>query len=265
MEAIYTEIIERYLNGEMNEMETSSFEEKLQTDEQLILEFRLTKDLDSIIQDEDALDFRKELTSVSDSLKSNKTTNSESTDIKQFDSRRNSGGRPKWYLLAASIVVIMGLGGYFMYHQTQSSSFDSLYSKYYSAYPAEIGSRSGTSEKERVYSVGLYSYNNGDYEKAVLYFQQYINYEPTNMSVRLYLGISLLELNQTEKAIESFKYIIAKEDNPFVIYSKWYLSMAYLKTGNEKYKPEIKLLLTAVVEQNGPNTEKAQKILEKLE
>lgn len=53
----YSQLIERFIAGEMNEDELRWFGKELQTNAELSAELKLDKDLDNILLDEDVVEF----------------------------------------------------------------------------------------------------------------------------------------------------------------------------------------------------------------
>ncbi|MCX6243624.1 MAG: hypothetical protein NTU98_02870 [Bacteroidetes bacterium] len=86
------EWIDRFNNGELSGKELTSFLEMAQRDPRLSEEIRLDKELDSILTDEDLLELRAKIRSISD---------------KKLKTKRN---RRKFYLMAASFLLLAGLG-----------------------------------------------------------------------------------------------------------------------------------------------------------
>ena len=86
------EWIDRFNNGELSGKELTSFLEMVQRDPRLSEEIRLDKELDSILKDEDLLEVRAKIRDIS------------SRNLKRRGSRR------KFYLMAASFLILIGAG-----------------------------------------------------------------------------------------------------------------------------------------------------------
>jgi hypothetical protein len=86
------ELIDRYNSGNLTEEELSAFLEMLKNNSRLREEVRLDKELNEILADEDIIELRKKLLAV----------------------KKNTGQRKgadlKFFLLAASILLLIGLG-----------------------------------------------------------------------------------------------------------------------------------------------------------
>jgi tetratricopeptide (TPR) repeat protein len=85
--------------------------------------------------------------------------------------------------------------------------------------------------------------------------------EPGNLLGKLYSGISYMELNDFEKAMGYFNFIIQHKDNLFIDQSEWYLSLCYLKTNRME---EASRLLDKIANERGVFKTKAQMLLNEL-
>jgi tetratricopeptide (TPR) repeat protein len=256
MEAIYTEIIDKYLNGELAGEELKAFEDKLKTDRQLQKELKLERELNQIILDEDTIDFRKEVVGIREEMQQHKSDKSPQT-VKLSSS--------KWYLLAASIVVLVGLLGYLYFIQNQQISNEKLFAQYYSKYPSNLAERSDGDISNNPFVLGLNEYEADNFEGAIRYLSLAINEDSLNYAARLYLGISHMENNNLDKAIEDFKRIISEPGNVFIGQAKWFLALTYLKTDDVDYREETKNLLRSIVQNKGDRAKEAQEVLDKME
>ena len=266
METKYTEIIGKYLNGELKGEELDAFQEKLKTNTLLQQELKLEQDLNEIILDEDILDFRKELVEIRQEMKNDKEQfkgkwDEETIEIK-LENRNQSAG--KWYLMAASIAILFGLAGYFYFLQTQTVSNEQLFAQYYSAYPSDISERSDDISTSNPFILGLIEYEEGDFIEASQFFSLAVENDNQNFSAYLYLGVSFLEMDSLYKAINGFGRIINDRDNLFVDQAKWYLALTYIKTNDENYKQKIHELLNSIIIDKGDRAIEATEILEKI-
>ena len=63
-----------------------------------------------------------------------------------------------------------------------------------------------------------------DYNNALSYFNSLEN----QITARFYSGICYIELENYDKAIESFEFVIEDNDNLFIEQADWYLGLIYL-------------------------------------
>ena len=257
MKAIYTETIDKYLSGELRGQELKAFEEMLKTNQQLREELKLERDLDQIILDEDTIGFRKEVIGVRE-------------EMKQQENRPKRFQKPfqlitgKWYLMAASVLILVGIFAYLYFLQNRQISNEKLFARYYSKYPSEIAERSGDDVSNEPFVMGMNEYGKNNFEGAIRYLNLTINADSSNNIARLYIGISYMETNKYDIAILNFKRIISKPGNMFAGQAKWYLALTYLKTNNADYRKETKSLLRSIVQNKGYRAKEAQELLGKL-
>ncbi len=266
METKYTEIIGKYLNGELKGEELEAFKEKLKIDTLLQQELKLEQDLNEIILDEDVLGFRKELVDIRQEMKNDKGQSEgkgkdETIEIKLGDRNQFSG---KWYLLAASIAIMVGLAGYFYFIQNQTYSNERLFAQYYSVYPSDIAERSDEISPSDSFILGLIEYEEGNFNEASRFLSLAVENDDQNFPAHLYLGVSFLEMGSLSKAIKGFNIIINDRNNLFVDQAKWYLALTYIKADDEKYQKEIHDLLGSIIQENGDRAKEAKEILGKI-
>lgn len=256
METKYTEIIGKYLNGELKREELDAFEEKLETDTLLQQELKLEQELDGIILDEDVLGFRKEVIGVREEMLEQKKTTRAITPVRF--------GESKWYLMAASIVVLIGLAGYFYFLQNQTVSNERLFAQYYSAYPSDIAERSDEISPNDPFILGLTEYEEASFYGAIRFLTISVGDDNQNFTAWLYLGISYLETDSLLKASKGFNIIVNDQNNLFIEQAKWYLALTYIKANDKKHQQKIHNLLNSIVEDNGDRAKEAKEILEKI-
>ncbi len=106
-------------------------------------------------------------------------------------------------------------------------------------------------------------YDKGEYSLALLAFQRFEPNEKELSLYNLYTGICLLESNFNLLAISRFQEAI-ETGNKFEIIqlSKWYLSLAYLKSGRQKEAIET---LKKLVEVNASQRYQAENIMREID
>jgi predicted negative regulator of RcsB-dependent stress response len=258
IEVKYTEIIDRYLNGELSEEELKDFNKLLESDLQLRRELSLEKDLNKIILETDIYEFGNKVKATREAMLLQKP------NPNGFDKTVRLRSK-KWYLLAASIIVLVGLLGYLYFLQNQQISSEKLFLQYYSKYHSDIAARSGDEISNDPFILGLNEYEDDNYNDAIRYLNQEINEDSLNFTAQLYLGISYMEKNNLDKAIDVFKSIINESGNMFIGQAKWYLALTYLKTDDVDYREETKNLLSSIIQNKGDRAKEALELLDKME
>ena len=100
---------------------------------------------------------------------------------------------------------------------------------------------------ELLFSKGMLSFNQGNYEEALQSFLSAANLKPEITEIQYYLGLTQTQLNNNREAVKTFKKVISLDPTyPRVHYD---LGVAYYKLGN--YKNALKEF--KVAEKQEPN------------
>jgi len=244
----YSQLIERFIAGEMNEDELRWFGKELQTNAELSRELKLDKDLDNILLDEDVVEFRRKLISVFNESKEHEAT----TRIVRMQPRR-------WQLVAAAaIAVLMIAGGAILFTQQRSYTAEKLFSMYYDSDRTIELTRSGNANIVEA----ILKFQQKDFQGASLLFAEILDKDSSNIAVWFYNGISYIETNRIDDAVKAFRYIIDDKNNLYVEHAEWYLGLCYLK--NEQIDFAVEQFRKIADDQKNYHNKEANKILEKL-
>lgn len=243
----YALLIDRYLNGEMDAEELHSFEEELQYNDELYVDLQFEKDIEHILSRNDILEFRDKVNKIVDEAREEKPRGR----VIRIASRRMQ-------LIAASIAILIAVSAslYFLYPRSYSN--DKLFSMYYDSDRPVHVSRSGDASLVEA----LRHYQQKDYENAIVLFNEILDEQPANFSIRFYTGISYIETKQFSKAIEYFTHIIDHNNNLYVEPSEWYLGLSYL--GNEQPDMAIQQFKIVAGDEISFYHDKAREILTRL-
>ena len=240
------DLIQRFLNGELDEAEKQKVEKQIADDPNFAEEVRFYR---SLIGNMKAI--RR------DELASNLNQWYQEHEFSQIEAR--PWWQHNWYYAAAAIVAVL-IACYLAWDSfPQTYTNEELYSEAFQPYPAE-GKRSAT--KVTNLDKGLSFYNSAQYDSASYYLTK-VRQEPnTPIHYALFLGIAFLENGNADKAIEEFDLLL---NPPNVFYgemARWYLAMAYLKKGNREKVAEV---LREIAQSNEHfNRNEAKKLLKKL-
>ncbi|MFH1121422.1 MAG: hypothetical protein V1775_16510 [Bacteroidota bacterium] len=244
----YSQLIERFIAGEMNEDELRWFGKELQTNAELSGELKLDKDLDNILLDEDVVEFRRKLISVFNESKQKEAT----TKIVKMQPRR-------WQLVAAAaIAVLMIAGGAILLTQQRSYTAEKLFSMYYDTDRTIELTRSGNANIVEA----ILKFQQKDFQGASLLFAEILDKDSSNIAVWFYNGISYIETNRIDDAVKAFRYIIDDKNNLYVEHAEWYLGLCYLK--NEQIDYAVEQFRKIAADQKNYHNKEANKLLEKL-
>src|SRR5690606_15346254 len=136
----------------------------------------------------------------------------------------------RWYYYAAAAAVSILLVVSFLL--PSNYSHDELFATYFKAFPNffEVTMRCSTTITKP--TAAFQAYENKEYEKAVVLFEELIQ-EQDDPEVLLLLGNANLILGDVEKAKENLITLINEFDN-LDIPAKWYLSLCYVKSGDKE-------------------------------
>jgi tetratricopeptide (TPR) repeat protein len=244
----YSQLIERFIAGEMNEDELRWFGKELQSNAELTGELKLDKDLDNILLDEDVVEFRRKLISVFNESKQKEAT----TKIVRMQPRR-------WQLAAAAaIAVLMIAGGALLLTQQRSYTAEKLFSMYYDTDRTIELTRSGNANIVEA----ILKFQQKDFQGASLLFAEILDKDSSNIAVWFYNGISYIETNRIDDAVKAFRYIIDDKNNLYVEHAEWYLGLCYLK--NEQIDYAVEQFRKIAADQKNYHNKEANKLLEKL-
>lgn len=258
------EIIEQYFLGKLNRELLEEFMHRLTTDEEfkaeVALEQALYKNLKVVGREEQRLKleiFHKELGHYA-----SKDEPEEQNKAKNFGKIIKLPIKKFSLMAAASIALI--IGSTFIYNtiSNKSVSHETIFATSFIPYPIEVITR-GDLVKESIKEQAFAAYNEGGFQKSVKLFSALPESEQDEMTM-FFLGNAYLSANMPYEAIDTFKkYLLQYEE--FEIEAKWYLSLAYLKVGEETAaKQLLEQLASADDPQAGEYKEKAKEILNKL-
>lgn len=242
------EIIDKYLNGEMNDQELKRFEHLLSSDVEVQEELELHQAIGDAIMEDDIMSFRDTMQMIY----------AEDKKVK----RQPAGfSRKKLFYAAATIALLLAIGG--IVKQLTQPDYDNhqIFDKFYQPYEVTVTYRSGNTETDRMLLNALQKYEDGNYEQALVLFEQLLEKRKDDMSINLYSGISYIEVAKYQKATQSFQTIITDNNNLFIEQAEWYLAMCYLKTEDNK---KAKELLDELIKKESYYKEMAEKIKDEL-
>ena len=216
----YSLKIEDYLKGYLSEKELKLFKKELMTNSNLQAEVVLRKKIEDALRDKDLSKFRKLI---------NNTSKGNSRSSYGFFVR-NEVFRT-WQIAAASLIFVLLASGMWYVFTGKTYSSEVLISKYYEAPQAVGQSRSVEYGSDDALKEAFTYYQQNDYSNALKYFSSLDN----QVTSKFYSGVCYIELEQYQKATDSFEFVINDKDNLFVEQAEWYLGLIYLMN-NEKDK-----------------------------
>lgn len=220
------ELIESYIDGEMEQNEILGFEDLLSTDQNIKHNYNLSMEINNSILEEDVMALRETM----DYMYNDELVVKRSPSV--FANK-------KFYYAAASLALLIATGGLVQRITTSDMGTGEVFEKYYTPYEITVTHRSGNTEVDRLLLNAFEKYEEKNYEQALMLFEEVLESRSNDMALNLYSGISYMEEEKYQKAKNSFDSIISDKDNLFIEQAKWYLGMCYLKTENTEKAEDV--------------------------
>lgn len=236
-------LLEKYIQGELTEIEFQEFDALLKSDAGFKEEVEFHMDLKRVAEEEDD-DAFKEIMSDFESEARN-----ENSIKKRF---------PIKWLVAASIALTAGLAYFFTMDFPASTQdlFVSNFEPYRNVVHPIVRGEEGQTKKTSAFI----AYQTGDYKTALPILDEL--YTDTKEPYYLfYRANALIELNRAKEAVPLLQEHLRTNDT-LVKNSHWYLAMAYLQLDD---KENAKEMLQEVVKNGAYKVDEAQKLLDALE
>ena len=213
------ELIEKYLQGQLEGEALVDFEKQLESDEELRAELAVQRELHSLLGDAEVNELDAKLDVLS----------KEFAEAKEVKFRP---GRIIWLATAAVLVLAVAYLGFF---QNQQLSGSERFEAYYETYPADVISRADPDAMSLVDSA-LSLYGNGSYEVASGLLAEVS--EP-DARVKFYQGLCLLNMSEDERALEQLTAAALDDNSVYQVPAKWYASLLLLKMEQEAEAIEL--------------------------
>ena len=241
-------LISKYLEGQLDPLSAARFEEDLRNDPVLHNEMELYKEVDEALADTEMLNFRSQLKDLHEEITSE---------------MERASAKPSRRLVrvaaAAGLLLLLALGTGNLLRQDGADQ--RLLNKYYEPYEMTMVNRSGDANVNLIMNKALMHYENKEYKQAVVFFEQLLEKDPSEMATRLYSGISYFEIREYQKAGNSFARIIEHNDNLYIEQAEWYMGFCLImKDEKEKAIRQFE----KIVKDGGYYSEKANQIVKKL-
>ncbi len=208
------ELIDRFLNKNLNKIEIANFEKRLLSDKTFNQNYKEQKLLSNAIEEQ---------------VLSNKLNHFHEKATSKVVSINNSpSSKYRKLAIAASIAIIIGLGGFWFYNQPTSNQ--KVFATYFKPDPG-LATTMGTTTEYKFLDA-MVDYKQGNYEKAIKKWEPLSKNNPTNDSINYFMGVANLANNDANSAI---KYLIPVSKNEVSVFNKeanFYLGLAYLKIDN---------------------------------
>lgn len=162
------------------------------------------------------------------------------------------------YWAAASIVFLLALA--YTFFQNKGVDNDKLYATYFEPYANVVKPINRGVSLENMEDRAFSAYESGEYEEALRLFQS-MDANQAAPYINFYKGISLMELERYDEAIDRFESYLDSQGN-LSSRAYWYLALSHLKKGE---KDETIRYLEMLITKADFKRVDAQKLLDKLD
>ncbi|MFK8004937.1 MAG: tol-pal system YbgF family protein [Saprospiraceae bacterium] len=167
----------------------------------------------------------------------------------------------KWFLIAASFLILITAGGYLFSNQ-YSDSPKELALQYLEKPFASDEYRRGKINIQATRGMAIEAYNNQQYNRAIDYLQTIENQGEAGKKDYFLMGLCLVyqQNPKYKNAIEVFTQVQEIDANYFTDEIQWFLSLCYIMEGDNS---KARIFLNEILEsKSSRKIEDAQRILE---
>lgn len=239
------ERIEAYLENRMSADRRQAFESELAENEHLRNEFDEMKAVILGVRSAAAIAFAEKVGQWEQNLQEGKSQVEEAKIKQLFPGSATSSSAqpfkqsrtvkmPYLYAVAAAVVVLIGL---IFILRPQSTDANSLYAAHFERPVNPFTLMGGDTKSLQLQA--FQAYEQADFQEAISLYQQVLKDSPQNAQVQYLLGVTYMEADGPEKAIEIFDKVIS-EDKVYDEKAQWYRALAWLKASSpEKAKEQL--------------------------
>jgi hypothetical protein len=205
------ELIEKYFDEELSEVDAATFERRLNTDDGFRTLVEQEKYLIGAIRMQGLTDELGQLKRMEATLKD------PSLSFLQTSNRR-------WYILAAAVVSLIIIARFALMPPVTT---ESLYQDHFRPYPNIFEPQLRGEARADKRTEAFKAYDKRDYAQAATLFRALLQNQQ-DPGALLLLGNSNLMIGNTDEAIANFSQLV-NEPSELSVQAKWFLSLAYLK------------------------------------
>ena len=244
------ELIDRYVKGELSGNVLQDFKQRLANDTAFAEQVNWHETLVGGIKKQS----HKELKGYLQSLD---TQTASPTKVAEQEKKVVS--LTFWKYAAAAAVALLVIAVFWL--DLLRPSHEVLFAQYYQPYPNVEATIERNDEAANAYQQAFQWYEDGQYAEAAIAFDQLLERDEQAVALNFYAGLTALELNRSDKAIEYFEKAISTSDHKYYQQALWYASLAALKNEDTE---SAKKYLQQLSGEKGFYGNKATQLLEEL-
>ena len=251
------DLIERYFEGSLSDLELQTFQEKLAADPDFAEAFQIEKDIVEGIQASGNQTLKKRLNHIHEKkINLSNTTTTKTPPAKTVSLFQR-------YRTIAAVIALAIISGIVFWQLNESSSYDRTFASYYQTPSFDDLTRGESSTTAPLLDAAKNKFSTKDFKNTLTDLQSFLAQNPTNESALLMQGISQLETQQYEKAIISFSKIPNSSDRYDT--AVWYTGLSYLKQNQPaNAKIQFENLANGSIPTGPKRVANAKKILKSL-
>ncbi|MEM7549579.1 MAG: tetratricopeptide repeat protein [Bacteroidota bacterium] len=232
MKKDYQDLIEKYLEGDLEGIELKNFEKKLENIPELKREITLQKEIREALLEKDVDEFRTKL-----------QTFKKVGGIEKQKSNPSTLTISLLYKVAASVLLILSSALVVFLIFFNKPSNHELFNEYFIPYDNLVVSRGSSSENPQL-NKAMSLYDIGKYRKAIEAFKN--TKQENSVVASFYMGVSYLSIGDTENSINKFSEVIESDNEILAEVAMWYKALAMIKKEDvEAAKKILKQLTTS--------------------
>lgn len=246
-------LIESMLDSTIGMGDKEYLKHKLTQSEALRNEFKLRKEIDSAILENDVIKLRECLGIAL----------AEMEDAERKRYQFFTVGKTRRIFWAAATISGITLGGLALYSGSHNShSPQQLYKEFFIPYPPTYTSRNALESKGTLtFDRAMVMYQRAKHKEAAESLKGLLEQQPNSIAVKFYLAITLMQLDEFEAALPLLNDIIA-EENLYSNHAKWYKGLSCLALDDLN---QAKKMFNELKYTDGELAEDSKQIIEQLE
>lgn len=239
--------IEYFINDELKGKDLKDFLAEYNENSGLKAEVALRKNVDASLAETDIFSLRDKLHQVKAELKNREVRSLVPETDNHFRGWLRAG-----VAVAVVLVAFAGMiGNYF-------GGYNASYDEYFQA-PQWTPHRTVASDAGVLQQANSF-FQNGNYEQALLLYEQAIAENDEKFVFQFYKASTLQNMEQYKEAIPEYTAVVEHGDNMFVEEAEWYKALCYFKLDD---KESARKQLLAIVNRNGYFANDAKAVLRK--
>lgn len=246
----YDEFIQPFLDGELSREELDWFSKELESNAVLAEDIRLYREVDNAIREQDVMDLRDQLDVIHNSI----------GDPVEAPVRQTRYRKVLSYAAIASLAILISLGVLLKVQHNKLTN-EQIFEKHYEPYEVTMIYRGAEDADKILEHQAMASYEQREFEAAVVQFEKILAKNPAAMDYNLYSGISYMEIEEYKQAYTKFQKIIDHKDNLYVEPAELYLGYLYLSMGQNL---EARAQFKEIANSDGSFKDEAKKIMRSI-